>query len=73
LINSHYHKFYRYFHVSITGHESLNFSNIGQETLNYLASNTTIFESERLPQSSNQWINYIKSLWAAGIATEAEI
>ncbi len=31
-----------HFHVSITGHESLNFLNIGQETLNYLANNNTI-------------------------------
>ncbi|TKH78851.1 DUF3967 domain-containing protein, partial [Bacillus cereus] len=30
-------KFCRYFHVSITVHESLNFLNIGQKTLNYLA------------------------------------
>ncbi|PEA86052.1 hypothetical protein CN461_29975 [Bacillus thuringiensis] len=59
--------------VFVERHESLNFSKIGQETLNYLASNTTIFESERLPQNSNQWINYIKSLWAEGVATEAEI
>lgn len=40
-----------YFHVSITGHESLNFSNIGQETLNNLASNITIFESKSLNRS----------------------
>ncbi|PRT27352.1 hypothetical protein C6359_28915 [Bacillus wiedmannii] len=34
--------------TDVERHESLNFLKIGQETLNYLASNITIFESKLL-------------------------